>query len=85
MTRIFVTDGKGGVIPSGDKAQPAAGKMHSADVMHLSGDHPRAVGGDDQAQLRHRHRRPVLGQQPVHPRPVRSPCSAKAARPVSSY
>jgi hypothetical protein len=41
------------------------GKMHAAHVVHLVGDHPRTVGRDDPAQVRHPQPRPVLGKQPV--------------------
>src|SRR4051794_21562569 len=43
--------------------------MHPTDVMHLASDHPRTVGGNDPAQLRHRNRRPMVRQQAIDPQP----------------
>ena len=70
MTRIFVNDGKCGVLPSGDKAQPAAGNMHPADVMHLASDHAWTVSGNGSAQIGHRHHQSMLGQQAIDPQPA---------------
>ena len=38
--------------------------MHAADIMRVPGDHARAAGGDDEAQVR-----PVFGQQGIDAQP----------------
>jgi hypothetical protein len=35
--------------------------------MGMAGDHPGAICSDDAAQLGHRHRQPMVSQQPVRP------------------
>jgi hypothetical protein len=62
--RYAVTAGSGQVQPE----QPW--EMHPADVMDVAGDHTRAVGGNDAAQIGHRQIRPMFGQQPGRMQPT---------------
>jgi hypothetical protein len=62
--RYAVTAGSGQVQPEQSR------KMHPADVMDVAGDHTRAVGGNDAAQIGHRQIRPMFGQQPGRVQPT---------------
>src|SRR4051812_7823780 len=72
--RYAVTAGSGQVQPE----QPR--EMHPADVMDVAGDHTRAVGGNDAAQLGHRQGWALFGQQPIDPPPP-APIAAGAGHP----
>src|SRR3954466_5785247 len=73
--RYAVTAGSGQVQPE----QPW--EMHPTDVMDVAGDHTRAVGGNDAAQIGHRQIRPMFGQQPG--RACADPCYGVTPTSVS--